>query len=429
VTRARRSRASSRRRATILAACFGLSVAVTLAPAAAHAKEPTPDEVDRARTFFNAGAQAYSAARYADAARSFAQAYELAPRPQLAFSLAQAERKEYFAGNDPAYLRRAIQHYKEYLEQVPTGGRRSEATEAKADLEARLARLDPRDAAATAPSAPDKRVARVTVYSATPGARASLDGAPPEELPFFHDLSPGKHRVRVSAEGYFDEEREVSGDRLVDQPLDLPLKERPCVVTIALDRTADVYVDGRIVATTPVSRPVEIPPGPHVISVSANGKRAYSADVVLPRGKPYRFEPRLETSGQRVVAYSMLGVGGAAIVTGAVFGVLALGQEGRVSDIDEERAQGNISKGQLDDYNGAIDRRDSFRDISIVTMSAGAAVALGGAFLYLLDKPPVAVVPPRTEEPSPPRRDTPIDVTAFPMLGPGGWGGGVLARF
>ena len=86
-------------------------LALLLATSAASAKEPTPDDVERARTFFNAGAAAYSAAKYYDAVRSFEQAYELAPRPQILFSLAQAERKEYFASNDASYLRRAIQHY------------------------------------------------------------------------------------------------------------------------------------------------------------------------------------------------------------------------------------------------------------------------------------------------------------------------------
>ena len=150
--------------------------------------------------------------------RSFEQAYEIAPRPQLLFSLAQAERKEYFAGNDPSYLRRAIQHYKAYLEQVSSGGRRSEATEAKADLEARLARDPQAQAAAAAAAPPEKRKARVTVYSATPGAQASIDGGPAQELPYFGDLEPGKHRVRVFAEGFIDAEREVSGDKPVDQP-------------------------------------------------------------------------------------------------------------------------------------------------------------------------------------------------------------------
>jgi hypothetical protein len=396
----------------------------------ASAKEPTPEEVDRARTFFNAGAQAYSAARYADAVRSFDQAYELAPRPQLLFSLAQAERKEYFAGNDATYLRRAIQHYKAYLEQVPSGGRRSEATEAKADLEARLARDPQAQGSGPAPSTAEKRKARVTVYSATPGAQASVDGGPAQELPYFGDLEPGKHRVRVFAEGYKDAEREVSGDKLVDQPIDLPLEEKPAVVTVVLDATADVLVDGRIVATAPVARPIEIPPGPHVLSVVANGKKPLSQEVVLPRGKPFRFEPKLETSGQRLVAMSMLGVGAVSLVSGAVFGILSLGQESRAQNIANARAAGNIDADQLGSYNAAVDRRDAFRTVSIVTLSAGGALALGGALLYVFDRPVVNVLPPRSLEPTPaPRTTQPTDLTAMPMVGPGLWGASMSARF
>src|SRR5207248_108886 len=129
----------------------------------------------------------------------------------------------------------------------------------------------------------EKRKARVTVYSATPGAQASIDGAAAQELPYFGDLAPGKHRVRVFAEGFIDAEREVSGDKPVDQPVDLALQERPCSVTVALDSSADVLLDGRIVATAPLSRPIELPPGPHVLSVTANGKKPLSQEVSLPR--------------------------------------------------------------------------------------------------------------------------------------------------
>ena len=411
---------------------FGAAVvllAVSGAARTASATEPTPDEVERARTFFNAGAQAYSAARYAEAVRSFDQAYELAPRPQLLFSLAQAERKEFFAGNDASYLRRAIQHYKAYLDQVPSGGRRSEATEAKADLEARLARLDPSQSAGTTQQ-PEKRKARVTVYSATPGAQASVDGGPPQELPYFGDLEPGKHKVRVFAEGFIDAERDVSGDRPVDQPLDLPLQERPAIVTVAFDGVADILVDGRIVATAPVARPIEIPPGPHVLSVAANGKKPFSQEVVLPRGKPFRFEPRLETSGQRVVSYAMLGVGAVGIVGGGIFGILALGQESRVHNIDDQRASGNIDANRLATYNTSIDKRDAFRTVSIIGLAGGAAVAGGGALLYFFDHPTVSVVPPRSVEPTPtPRTNQPIDLTASPIIGPGTWGGSLTGTF
>ncbi len=412
----------ARRAASALSIVF-VSVA-TNAPA--NAKEPTAEEVDRARTFFNAGAQAYSAARYADAARSFEQAYELSPRPQLAFSLAQAERKEFFASSNTTYLRRAIQHYKQYLEEVPAGGRRSEATDAKADLEARLARLDPQQATVTTPAV-EKRKARVTVYSGTPGAQVSFDGAAPQELPFFSDLEPGKHRVRVFAEGYFDEERDVSGDKAVDQPIDLPLKERPSALTIVLGTTADVFVDGRIVATTPALSPLDVSAGPHVISIAANGKKGFSQEVVLPRGRPFKIEPRLETSGQRLVAFTLLGVGAASVASGALFAGVALAQEGRAKNIEIERAQGNIAQSRLDAYNQAIDARDRLRTTSIVTLSVGAGLALGGAALFVMDTPSVSLVQPRAVEPTPIPR--PLDVAAYPILGSGLWGGTVTGRF
>jgi hypothetical protein len=268
------------------------------------------------------------------------------------------------------------------------------------------------------------------VYSATPGAQASIDGGPAQELPYFGDLEPGKHRVRVFAEGFIDAERDVSGDRPIDQPVDLPLQERPSIVTVVLDTTADILLDGRIVATAPVSRPIELPPGPHVLSVAANGKKPLSQEVSLPRGKPFRFEPKLEASGQRVVAVSMLGVGAVSIATGVVFGVLSLGQESNAKSIASDRATGNIGADQLDSYNSAIDRRDAFRTVSIVTLAAGGALAVGGGLLYLFDRPTVNVLPPRGMEPTPaPKPNQPTDLTASPMLGPGIWGASMSARF
>lgn len=408
-----------------------LALAMLLVSGSAHAagKQPTPDEVERARTFFNAGAAAYGSAKYYDAVRSFEQAYELAPRPQVLFSLAQAERKEYFASNNAGYLRRAIAHYKEYLEQVPTGGRRSEALEAKADLEGRLARLDPSQAQGTAlPS--EKRHARITVYSATPGAQVVIDRGQPQEVPYFGDLEPGKHTVRVFAEGHLDAQQEVSGDKPIDLPVNLTLRERPALVSVAWDGAGDFYVDGRIVATTPAARAIEVPSGTHVLSVAANGKKPFSQEVVLERGKPFKFEPHPETSGQRVVAWTMLVGGGVGLLGGGVFGFAAIGRENRAQEIDEARTQRNISADEGAEYNRAIDRRDTFRTTAIVSTSIGAALAAGGLLLFVFDKPNVAVLPPRTIEPGPsPKKPGELEITAQPMLGPGLYGGGATVRF
>lgn len=406
------------------------AVLLLAAPVASAApRQPTAEEVERARMFFGAGAQAYEVARYADAVRAFEQAYDLAPRPNVVFSLAQAERKEFFASNDPRMLRRAIQHYKEYLDQVPSGGRRAEAIEAKADLEGRLARLDPSQASTSAAMA-ERRKARLTVYSATPGARVSVDGAAPQEQPYFGDIEPGRHRVRVSAEGHFDEEREVSGDRPIDIPMNLPLREKPAMVTVALDAAADVYVDGRIVATTPLDRPIEVPPGIRVLSIARNGKKPYSQEVTLVRGRPFRFEPRLETSGQRVVASTMfLGAGASAIVCG-VTALVAVGKESSAKDIDEARRAGTITTQDLDRYNALIDDRDGLATASLVSGAIGAGLLVGGALLYVFDKPNVAVLPPRSVEPTPaPKKPDSLEMGAAPLLGPGLVGAAFSARF
>jgi hypothetical protein len=151
--------------------------------------------------------------------------------------------------------------------------------------------------------------------------------------------------------------------------------------------------------------------------------------VVLPRGKPFRFEPKLETSGQRVVAYSLLGVGAASLVTGVVFGVFSLGQEGRAKNIADDRGSGNIDADQLLSYNRAIERRDSFRNVSIVTLSTGAVFAAGGALLYMFDRPSVSILPPRSVEPTPRPSPQQLDLTASPTIGPGMWGGSLTARF
>ena len=151
---------------------------------------------------------------------------------------------------------------------------------------------------------------------------------------------------------------------------------------------------------------------------------------MLRRGQPFVFEPKLEASGQRVVAMSMLGVGAVGLVTGVVFGVLALGHEARAKDIRDQRASGNIDGDQLSRYNSAIDRRDTSRTVSVVTLAVGGVLAVGGGLLYVFDRPTVSVLPPRRVEPSPaPKLLQPTDLTASPLLGPGIWGAAMSARF
>lgn len=418
------------REATRRAGTVALALACVLAGSPAWAGEPSAEDVERARTFYDAGAQAYAAERWSDAVRAFETAQKIAPRASIVFSLAQAERKAYLAGSgDVRMLRSAVQHYREYLELVPKGGRRADALEAKDELEARLSRLDPQQQTAASPApAPEKRKPRVTVISATPGARVTFDGGAPQELPLVVELDPGRHSVRLFAEGFVDDVQEVSGDKGIDIPLNVPLREKPARLEVALAARGELFVDGRLVASTPVGGPIAVAPGVHVVSVSVNGKRAWSQEIAFVRDRGVRIEPRLERSDQRLASWVVLGGGAAATLVGVLTGAGALGEEARARDIEAALAKGNIDAAQLARHNDAIDKRDSLRTTSLVTLAAGGSLLAAGALLYVFDRPTIAVVPPRpTEQPKP--KAPSLELTASPVLAPGTWGGAVVGVF
>ena len=95
--------------------------------------------VASAREYFRAGAQAYSVGEYGAAIQAFEQAYALAPRPAVLFSIAQAERRQYFLVRDQQHLRRAIDMFRQYLEEETQTARKADAVQALSELEPLLA--------------------------------------------------------------------------------------------------------------------------------------------------------------------------------------------------------------------------------------------------------------------------------------------------
>ena len=86
-----------------------------------------PPDLERAKASFKAGANAYAAGDYLAAIQALEDAYEISPLPAIAFSLAQAERKQYFRDEKRAHLERALSLFERYLEQETRGARREDA--------------------------------------------------------------------------------------------------------------------------------------------------------------------------------------------------------------------------------------------------------------------------------------------------------------
>jgi hypothetical protein len=166
------------------------------------------DAVERAKTSFKAGATAYAAGEYLAAIQALDAAYALTPIPAIAFSLAQAERRQYFVAHERAHLDRAVMLFRRYVDQVPSGGRRADALDALSQLEPLAATLPSSGTPAAPAESNDVRRTRLMITSEAPGASISIDGGPPAPSPLIREVSPGKHQVEVTAEGFYPDRRE-----------------------------------------------------------------------------------------------------------------------------------------------------------------------------------------------------------------------------
>jgi hypothetical protein len=364
--------------------------ALLLGPALARAQSAD------AKRYFEAGAAAYSAGDYQASVQALDAAYRLQPMPAIAFSLAQAERRQYFASQDPQHLSRAIELYRAYLAAVPTGGRRADATDALAQLEpialskageprAERAEASPRASAQT----------RLLVRSRAPEARISLDSAAPVAPPLIAETTPGAHHLRVEAPGFFPAEQDVVAIAGELVPLEVELREKPALLAVKGRDGADVYVDGVPAIFTEPGETVSLRAGTHSVVFAKTGHRIQSVTVTLKRGEVREVRPELLWSKQRVAAVSLFITGGASIVAGAIFTGLAVGQENKATSIEEGRAAGTITPSDRDAYADAVEMRDRYRAIAVGSFVVGASAMLTGVFLHQFDEPNPREVPSR----------------------------------
>ncbi|AUX48747.1 hypothetical protein SOCE26_102880 [Sorangium cellulosum] len=418
--------------------CLALAVlaATALAPRAASAEE----DIEQAKALYNAGAQAYAATRYGDAVQSFEAAYKKAPRPALLFSLAQAYRRLYVVEQRPEALRSAIANYRRYLAEVRQGGRRADAAEALSELGVIAARLDATAAAApAAPATPEgpaeappevRTRARISVTSPTAGARVSLDGRPPVEVPMMAEVAPGKHRIRITAEGYVAEEREVVAVEGDLTGIDRELRELPALLQVKAPRGVEVTLDGRLLGTTPLPL-IQVDPGTRFIVAMKNGHKPFSSALSLGRGQRHVVEVALSVSVQRKVSYGLFTVGTLSAAVGALTALVSLEHQDAAREIADKRKERGISERELRDYEQELGERDDLANATSGLLSTATAFWLGGVVLYLFDtpSPPPPPLPARTE-PSPSRPGGPmLELSATPILGPGLGGVGLTGRF
>ncbi|HWA72580.1 MAG TPA: PEGA domain-containing protein [Polyangiaceae bacterium] len=362
-------------------------------------------EVERAKESFKAGAAAYAAGEYLAAIQALDAAYTLTPLPAIAFSLAQAERKQYFVEHQREHLERAILLFRRYVEQVPSGGRRADALEALSQLEPlSLAQAAANKAAAPTPSATPVEAARSTrlvVTSDTPGARLSLDGGPASRSPLIREVEPGRHRVTVQAAGFVTVRRDlvaVSGEL---SAASIPLREKPSTLALWTADDADIYVDGTFVSTGGQGVVLQLSSGFHDLAVAQKGHRVASRQLKLPRGGGESLRFVLEPTSLRLASQVLFISSGAALGGGLVLSALAIRAENRTEDFLARRRRENVTKPDLVSYDTAVANRDRYRTAAVLSVGASVGLFITALFLRELDEPRPQQLLRRTRPPRP----------------------------
>ncbi len=359
-------------------AWFTLSAVITTLTGAARAQS----QLDKARILFDAGAQAYAVGRYNDAVESFREAYALSGKPQAIFSLAQAERRLFLVSQDPRNLYSAIEHFRKYLEGVPEGGRRGDATEALEQLEVLAARIATPEVALGAPA---PVIGKILISTTTPDALIRIDDAAPVTSPLVAAVSLGKHKVQVSAPGHITEVREVEALEKTLMPLEIILRMKPSYVSIATHEGALLTVDGQLVGEMSTRKAIEMRPGPHTVAISLAGYVPRQEAVVLEPGQSQILSMPLTRTRQRIVAYSLLGIAGTSLLGTAISGGVYFRSELKARAIMDKTTTGNLTQKELDDYNAALNDRDFSSNVAIGTFVGASVIGAVGVVAYVFD--------------------------------------------
>jgi hypothetical protein len=382
-----------------------LRAALLLLLLCAPALAQSPVDVERAKQSFRAGATAYGAGEYLAAIQAFEAAYALTPLPPIAFSLAQALRRQYFVDKNPVHLRRAVELYRGYVQEVQQGGRRADALDALSQLEPLLATQAP-EVSAPLPVSPQRQT-RLMITSEAKGARLSLDRTEAAPSPLIREVTPGKHSVVVSAQGFYTAERPLTA---VDGELvlvDVPLRERPSTLVLNTQADAEVYVDGNFVSLAGERLTLELPSGRHHVSVAKNGHRVWSRDLDLERGKSRELQVPLPETAQRLTSRGFFIGGGAALGAGVVLSAFAIRAENRAEQFLGSHEVRNVSAIELARYEDAKEDRGRFRAGTVVCWSAALGMFITGFILHEADEPDpqeLFRVPSRRDNAAPGRR-------------------------
>jgi len=320
----------------------------------------------------SAGKAAFKSGRFKQAAEQFKSAFEVKPKGNLLYNIALCYEKAGEAED-------AIRFYTRFIEAVPGSKKAPQVQDKISDLKRSLG----------------GQYRRIKVSSSPPGAVIFVDDRAQGsmgETPLVFRLMPGEYTLIADLNGHESVERKIKlGDADEEIHFDLLRSDQfGSLRFIVTERGADVMVDRKRVAQSPITEPVRVREGERQVVVLKPGFENWSQTVTVVSGQETEVNVQLIQEGSAEVElvhedtptnlwpWVTVGLGGIALVGGGVTGIMAQSLYGK---LDEKRNKGepiapvDITTGQ------------SLVSMTNLLLIAGSVTVAGGLTWYFLDSP------------------------------------------
>ena len=370
----------------------GVLAVLVLASAAPASAQPAKE---KATALARAAAVLMDEGKLDQALEFFEKAYKLDPAPVLLGHMAKVYDKK-------GDLAKARDLYQRWVAAETEPDRQGNA---RSKLEAVLERMP----------------GRLVVAASPAGAAVKVDGRPVAAgAPV--ELKRGSHEVEVTLKGHAPAKRTAEVTPGGETRMSVDLMPLPGRLVVGGPAGARVTVNGADPRTLPLDRPYVLPPGRHVVEVTANGfeklvrtvvvgpdeTASVDADLVaLPRAvavpvaPPRTPEPApIEDVSTRAEVQSSpwpwvcIGTGAAALVVGGVMSGLAYRERSAVSDASRD---GTVVTGvTMQDASSHVDKAGKYDTAGYVMYGVGGAAVVTGIILWATlpkDAPAVGAAP------------------------------------
>lgn len=355
---------------SLLVLTLVLTTVIELVPGRADAQAtsaPTDAQRARARQLYGEGQAHFDAGRFEQAQAAFQGAYDQVPNPVVLLGVASAQER---LGNSAD----AARTLRLYLRERPDAPDRATITE-------RIAQLDPTGATAEPATA---ATGTIRVVCTPAGAAITIDGQDTgRTAPADLEVAPGEHTVTLTLEGH------------------QPVTETVMVAPGGMNELA------LTLAAVEEGVPLE---GTEADALGETGEGDAEAEADAMTSPPPLTAADTSPSTGVWVTTAIAGVG---LVTGTVFGFLALSAQ---SDFDSNPTA------------DAADRGETFALVADLAFGVAIAAGVTAIVLYATDRPAAEAEGDVDAEPTA-RRDQAPRLTLAPWGGPSGGGAAMRLQF